>query len=141
MAPGGGLFLDTQVLRGQHFLDVGLVAFDVGFQHADRDVVVKGGDGVFVGEQLFRVVQDFGACTEIKRGGRFLELGVVFGLVEAGLVHFKPLLEDFQEGVGIVIVADPRVARHLVVFLAHVAEHDFPFLVRLPRRIRPSRGH
>ena len=110
--------------------EVGLHASEaVGVVELHADVVINGqDDGVGADEQLLGLGEQGVAAGGIGLGAGGLQMGVVGGAFPAGAVVAAGADKHFQEGVGIVVIAHPTGAAHLVVEAFHGGEIDFPLL-------------
>ena len=80
----------------------------VGVVELDADVVVDGKeDGVLGDEEVFGLGEGGVALGGIGEGGGVGEEAVVVGVFPAGAVVAGGAEEHFEEGVGVVVVADP----------------------------------
>lgn len=80
----------------------------VGVVELDADVVVDGeDDGVGGDEEVLGLGEGGVALDGVGEGGGVIEVAVVFGIFPAGAVVAGGAEEHFEEGVGVVVVADP----------------------------------
>ena len=111
--------------------EIGIDAAEFGgIVELDADEVIEWADGgIFGDENVFGLAEDGVAFLEIDLFGGIGDEFVVEGVGPAGAIIATPGDEHIEEGIGVVIIADPSGAREVVIEFGLGVEIDGVFLL------------